>query len=175
MNPNAHVCCTSPPRSVPSPGTMLSSMAYNPGYLKDAACAVRGQHPQWTPPPPLKEETPPRPQSMQSLTPSKEKSWHDPPPKIFSPNYTRGAFFFWRGFLVLQWHGMGPHIFVFIQRYELMCRGVSKYFMSTCSCQGMCGSLGITVTCTYIQAHVQATVGVGTVLIWYRILIRDQT
>ena len=48
MNPDAHVCCTSPPHSVPSPGAMLSSMAQNPGYLNDAACAVCavcGRHP----------------------------------------------------------------------------------------------------------------------------------
>mmetsp|Transcript_3279 Transcript_3279/g.6253 ORF Transcript_3279/g.6253 Transcript_3279/m.6253 type:complete len:138 (+) Transcript_3279:459-872(+) len=48
MNPDAHVRCTSPPHSVPSPGAMLSSMAQNPGYLNDAACAVRGRHPQCT-------------------------------------------------------------------------------------------------------------------------------
>ena len=43
MYPDAHVRCTSPPHSVPSPGAMLRSMAFNPGYLNDAACAVRGR------------------------------------------------------------------------------------------------------------------------------------
>ena len=48
MTPDAHVRRTSPPHSVPSPGAVLCSMAYNPGYLNDAACAVRavrGRHP----------------------------------------------------------------------------------------------------------------------------------
>ena len=43
-----HMCAASPPHSVPSPGAMLCSMACNPGYLKDAACVVRGRHPHWT-------------------------------------------------------------------------------------------------------------------------------
>ena len=48
MNPDAHVCCTSPPHSVPSPGATLCSMAGNPGYFNGAAGAVRtvrGRHP----------------------------------------------------------------------------------------------------------------------------------
>ena len=35
----AHVRCTSPPHSVPSPGAMLCSVASNAGYLNDVACA----------------------------------------------------------------------------------------------------------------------------------------
>ena len=50
MNPDAHVRCTSPPHSVPSPGAMLSSMAQNLGYLNDAAFPVCGRHPRRTSP-----------------------------------------------------------------------------------------------------------------------------
>ena len=46
MTPDVHVRCTSPPDSVPSPRAMLCSMASNPGYLNDDACAVRGRDPQ---------------------------------------------------------------------------------------------------------------------------------
>ena len=47
MSSDAHVRCKSPPHSVPSPGAMLSSIPQTPGYLNDAAGAVRGRHPQW--------------------------------------------------------------------------------------------------------------------------------
>ena len=46
MNADAHVHCTSPPHSVPSPGAMLSSIPQHPRYWNGAAYAVRGQHPQ---------------------------------------------------------------------------------------------------------------------------------
>ena len=48
MSPWCACAARHPPHSVPSPGAMLCSVAYNPGYLNAAACAVRGRRPQST-------------------------------------------------------------------------------------------------------------------------------
>ena len=89
---------------------------------------VDGTPCQWTPPP-SKEE--------------KDKTC-PPDPQSFSPNKTKFAFF-----CQVSWHVMGTQHIVFIRRSQLRSRGVSKYFMSSCSCQGMLWLSWVTVACTH--------------------------